>query len=471
MSLLKQLSFILAVAILSVAVGYLALAWTDAPGVPPDCPVDYPGCNTPLNVSITAQAKQGALVLGANPAVETGLIVQHGKVGIGTTTPSYTLDISGSLRVSWSCGEEVTFVYKGSQVTYGTVESQGKCWMDRNLGASQVATAYNDSAAYGDLFQWGRLDDSHQTRTSGTTSTRSSTDNPGHSSFITAQYWRNPTNDNLWQGVSGINNPCPSGWRLPTSAELSAEMSSWSEPNYNGAFASPLKLTAGGNRYYNTGALQAVGTAGNYWGSTVVSGGVYARWEIYGWAVYTSSVNASGHGYSVRCVLDPDSAGGGIVAGTIESISGGFKFPDATVQTTAAAGGVPSGMIAMFDTSCPSGWTRFSSLDDRFPQGANTYGGTGGLINKTTSGHQHDTPFSQPLPQPPSVPAYTHIRVPYTAPFGLGGTSPSNQRPYADLKGFSTDPGTFQYMKTSSSSDTIADIRPPYLNVIWCKKD
>ena len=34
-------------------------------------------------------------------------------------------------------------------------------------------------------------------------------------------------------------------------------------------------------------------------------------------------------------------------------------------------GGVPTGMIIMFDSNCPDGWTHFSSLDDRFPLGSN----------------------------------------------------------------------------------------------------
>ncbi|MCX8486231.1 MAG: hypothetical protein ORN53_03470, partial [Crocinitomicaceae bacterium] len=44
---------------------------------------------------------------------------------------------------------------------YGTVISPytAKVWMDRNLGASQVATSSNDAASYGDLYQWGRATD------------------------------------------------------------------------------------------------------------------------------------------------------------------------------------------------------------------------------------------------------------------------------------------------------------------------
>ena len=39
---------------------------------------------------------------------------------------------------------------------------------------------------------------------------------------------------------------------------------------------------------------------------------------------------------------------------------------------------IPSGMIAMFGGPCPNGWTRFASLDDRFPMGASSAGGLGG---------------------------------------------------------------------------------------------
>ena len=116
----------------------------------------------------------------------------------------------------FECGDEVIFNYRGEEVKYGKVENSetGRCWMDLNLGASRAATAPDDDEAYGDLFQWGRLDDGHQDRTSSTTSTLSSTDNPGHGDFILAPDspydWRSTQNDDLWQGDGGINDPCPS---------------------------------------------------------------------------------------------------------------------------------------------------------------------------------------------------------------------------------------------------------------------
>ena len=48
--------------------------------------------------------------------------------------------------------------------------------------------------------------------------------------------------------------------------------------------------------------------------------------------------------------------------------------------------GMPSGMIGMFDTDCPPGWTRVAELDDRFPMGGTTYGATGGSSTHTHTG-------------------------------------------------------------------------------------
>jgi uncharacterized protein (TIGR02145 family) len=178
--------------------------------------------------------------------------------------------------------------------------------MDRNLGASQVATSSTDTAAYGDLYQWGRGTDGHQIRTSDTTSTLSSSDNPGHSNFILAPNspfdWRSPQNTNLWQGVSGINNPCPSGYRLPTEAELNAERTSWISNNAAGAFASPLKLPVAGDRNFSTGSLGTVGSSGYYWSSTV--DGANSRYLVFFSSNAYMNSYARAHAFSVRCIKD-----------------------------------------------------------------------------------------------------------------------------------------------------------------------
>ena len=193
-----------------------------------------------------------------------------------------------------------------------TNPATGKIWMDRNLGASQVATSSTDANSYGHLYQWGRGNDGHQVRTSGTTTTKSSSDTPGHGDFILITKdpydWRSPQNTNLWQGVGGTNNPCPSGYRLPTEAEFNAERLSWTTDNAAGAFASPLKLPMAGWRYDRDGSFK-IG-CGYYWSSTV---SVFESQSRFLWFSSSPSIQGfsaeilsyyRGAGFSVRCVKD-----------------------------------------------------------------------------------------------------------------------------------------------------------------------
>jgi hypothetical protein len=203
-------------------------------------------------------------------------------------------------------------------VTTGT----GRIWMDRNLGALQVATSSTDHLAYGDLYQWGRLADGHETIvwTSSTTSdgaeqlnetaTLSSADNPGHGNFITANSgwydWRSPKNNNLWQGVSGINNPCPTGFRIPTAAELDAERATFLPQNSAGAFASPLKLPAAGYRQMQAGLLISQGISGSYWTSHISTYN-FADSGLLRFDASSASMNGGLYralGFSVRCIKD-----------------------------------------------------------------------------------------------------------------------------------------------------------------------
>ena len=205
------------------------------------------------------------------------------------------INLSGT---SGPCGLVVTTVV---DVTNPTT---GKIWMDRNLGAAQAATSSTDASSYGDLYQWGRRSDGHQCRNSVTTTTLSSADTPAHGYSILAPNspydWRSPQNTNLWQGVNGINNPCPSGYRLPTETELNAERLSWGPVNSTGAFASPLKLPMAG--YRAVGSLFLVGTGGLYWSSSV-SGADSTFLLFFSSNAY---MNAWGRasGISVRCLKD-----------------------------------------------------------------------------------------------------------------------------------------------------------------------
>ncbi len=204
---------------------------------------------------------------------------------------------------SFSCGTS-TIRDGVNNLTYGTVLAKdGHCWLDRNLGATQVATSSTDTNSYGWYYQWGRGTDGHQLSTSSTSTTLSPTDSvaaPDTTKFITTSVnpndWRSPQNNNLWQGVSGTNNPCPSGWRVPAKNEWNALLSSEGVSSINGAFVSTLKIPLAGYRNY-TGAM-ANNNSGYYWSSSI--SGVTSTAMVA--AGPRGDVRASG--YSVRCIKD-----------------------------------------------------------------------------------------------------------------------------------------------------------------------
>jgi uncharacterized protein (TIGR02145 family) len=245
--------------------------------------------------SFTATGNQNIVLIASGTPITAG-------------TNSFTLNTSPNCSfsrttASFICGTTtVTFKYNGSTVTYGTINSSGQCWLDRNLGAAYKPTTNSvDANTFGDLFQWGRAADGHQIISSSTTTTVSTSNTPGNANFIvTASDWRSPQNDNLWQGVNGINNVCPVGFRLPTSAELETERTSWSGSNSAGAFASPLKLTPSGNRDVS-GALTNVAASGLYWSSTVTGTNAY-NLKYNGSSAATTNSAPRASGRSVRCI-------------------------------------------------------------------------------------------------------------------------------------------------------------------------
>ncbi len=214
----------------------------------------------------------------------------------------------------FNCGDNITFTYRGDEVTYGTILRNGLCWLDRDLGADPMpfipavdATGNTDTRLYGDLFQWGRLGDGHQDRTSSTTTTLSNTDVPEHGDYIIADSepfdWRSPQNDILWQGEDGINNPCPPDWRIPTVGELDTERQSWSPNNSEGAYSSALRWPLGGFRHED-GTLGFVGSRGYTWSSSVSGTDASLLYFRISTAMIPGMKRVCG--MSVRCVRDID---------------------------------------------------------------------------------------------------------------------------------------------------------------------
>lgn len=92
----KVMVLMVSVSILSFSLSYFALAaaWTGPGNNPPN-----PNLEPPLNVGPVGQSKIGGLILNTGGA-PLGLVVQKGKVGIGTAAPVDKLQISSALSGS-----------------------------------------------------------------------------------------------------------------------------------------------------------------------------------------------------------------------------------------------------------------------------------------------------------------------------------------------------------------------------------
>jgi len=173
---------------------------------------------------------------------------------------SYATNAAGT-----SYGPEVSFAFIPTATS-----ATGKIWMDRNLGATRAAISSTDASSFGDIYQWGRASDGHQLINSTTTPTPSASTTAANGYFVigvSQRDWLSTSNDNLWQGVDGINNPCPKGFRIPTKQEWIDEIATWSPKNSSGAYASPIKLPDSQKFRNFTGGGQLSATY--YWSSTV----------------------------------------------------------------------------------------------------------------------------------------------------------------------------------------------------------
>ncbi|MCK9438577.1 MAG: InlB B-repeat-containing protein [Patescibacteria group bacterium] len=223
--------------------------------------------------------------------------------GSGDTYESNTIYINENNSIIYAIWE---FVCEGAipfeGLNYNLVEAlDGKCWLDRNLGASAVGSV-------GWMYQWGRLKDGHQLYNSNTTTILSSSTNPGNSNFIIntshPRNWLNYRDNTLWQGVHGGNNPCPPDFRVPTIFEWQNFVSAENISNNSNAYNSSLKLPSYKERYSSGSYRITSFDEANYWSSSPVSS--YPDYSYYlritHEEVYTTGYTFRATGFTVRCI-------------------------------------------------------------------------------------------------------------------------------------------------------------------------
>lgn len=205
---------------------------------------------------------------------------------------------------------------------YTTITApDGKVWLNNNLGSNysnmnhtefnpqKSAQSTADYNAYGSLFQWGRFSDGHElmdrTATGTTpvnnsiTHTVSPIPTPGHNHFIVGPNFTS-SEVNLWNGINGVNNPCPVGFRIPNQTEINSLAQN---PQVSDIIKS---LTFGNhrNRVYGTVAARSFGyyLGINTTNNTSSSVRIYeSNNEITNWSTNESYY---GYGMSVRCIKD-----------------------------------------------------------------------------------------------------------------------------------------------------------------------
>ena len=263
--------------------------------------------NTNITNIAPTSATSGGNVTG-NPIAARGVCwstsenptIDDNKTTDGTTTGSFTSKMTeltpnttyyvrayATNGAGTSYGEQVSFT------TIAGVNINGTIWATRNVDYPGTFAENPEDA--GMFYQWNRK--------IGWSSTYPIINSNGGTTWDSTK----PTGS-TWEKE---NDPCPTGWRVPTDAELQSLIdagSKWATLNgvkgsYFGSGDNTLFLPAAGERYYYGGSLFNWNLDGYYWSSTLVSNGgvdcLLINYINYGVAIYDSY-----NGFSVRCVAD-----------------------------------------------------------------------------------------------------------------------------------------------------------------------
>jgi len=195
----------------------------------------------------------------------------------------------------------------------------GRIWMDKNLGATEVANNTSDLASFGYLYQWGREADGHESRENSDITLGAKTFDEKGNNFI---YPPNSVRGNwldydnfsddgyYWNKIvnglpsKGEFDPCPDEYRVPSYAEMHHELEEMNKSNSkhlsNGIFNSRLKLPKAGMRIKD-GRFGDQNSSGFYWLGT--KDGVYGRMlQINSDNQYVEDAKETSLGFSVRCI-------------------------------------------------------------------------------------------------------------------------------------------------------------------------
>lgn len=294
----------------------------------------------PSLINVPVETKNATLNIGS-------IILQPTTRGAGFNTDvthqniifnnlTITPGVKYSLTLSFIPNDRDMGEYRG----YPAVRMNGLIWMRHNLGANYALNPnVPQQSLFGNYYQFGKKAVAASATTSdGVISGWSTTIAPANS-------WNSGTDQNP---VKTVNDPCPSGWRIPTLSEATilsrlttgttveylGDVTRLSSTNYTAAivirsrYNSSVQLTIpfSGIRTYNTGSLddfynistnetRARGVSGTLWTSSVSSGSPVKQ-TFYGTRYpgapinyYTSmssdgTLNMQNNGAPIRCIAE-----------------------------------------------------------------------------------------------------------------------------------------------------------------------
>ena len=196
-------------------------------------------------------------------------------------------------------------------------------WSPVNVGQTVISKVGDNVSNGGNLFQWGRLQPlTHESPEVVGPVISAAEVGPSFITSLDSPWdWLSTKNDNLWNSGTEAapektdNDPCPSGWRVPTKLELDKLVGAqtWSAGKASALSAGLLTVSATipsgakicfsaiGSRSYN-GDSRAQGTEGCYWSSAV--DGTNASYLTFKNSEVSVIHPNRTNGLPVRCVQD-----------------------------------------------------------------------------------------------------------------------------------------------------------------------
>jgi uncharacterized protein (TIGR02145 family) len=201
-----------------------------------------------------------------------------------------------------------------------------KNFLSHNLGADTSLDPHTPVVGLqGAYIQWGQRGPTGESRvtwqTAANTANFAAAPTSGNANADAISGWSNTGAANgSWAATKNANDPCPTGYRVPTSAEWTA-VNTNNTASRTGTFTlgpteygsalhygpnastKALTLPAAGSRNSANGTLSVRGTNGYYWSSTEY--GTNAFYLNFNSSAVNAANNASRtYGYSLRCIAE-----------------------------------------------------------------------------------------------------------------------------------------------------------------------